>query len=91
LFVFKRRDALDAVFFAARRECCFHARARVDVVLNSDSRRERMRSAGADEARVVETHHDHDSVSDDPLVDCAQRDLSRQRVAILTRLVQTGV
>src|SRR5688572_10221158 len=71
LLVFKRRDTLDSVFLSAGRERCFHSRARVDVILNAEARRERVRATGADEARVVESHHDHDAVANDPLINGA--------------------
>src|ERR1041385_2626584 len=37
-----------------------------------------MLTTSADEARVVEPHHDHDAVAHDPLVNRAQRNLTLQ-------------
>src|ERR1051325_4695740 len=37
-----------------------------------------MPATGADETRVVETHHDHDAVAHDPFVNGAQRNLTLQ-------------
>ena len=78
LFVFESRNALNAVFFSTGSECSFHACACVRVVLNAEPRRESVRATGADEARIVESHHDHDAVAHDPLIDGAQRNLTVQ-------------
>ena len=75
LFVFESRDTLNSVFIAAGSKRCFHARACVGVKLNSESRRETLRATGADETRVIESHHDHDAVAHDPFINGAQRNL----------------
>jgi hypothetical protein len=72
LFVFERRDALNAILISGRCECGLHSCARVCVVLNSEPRRNGVRATGADETRVVESHHDHDAIADDPFVDGSQ-------------------
>src|SRR5262249_7030582 len=83
LLVFEPRDTLNAVIIATGSKRGFHSRPRIGVVLNSESWRERVRTTGADETRVVESHHDHDAVADDPFVNGAQRELTLQ-VAVIS-------
>src|ERR1043165_5770858 len=78
LLVFESRDALNALFITAGSESGLYARACVSVKLNSEARGQTLRAARADESRVVEAHHDYDAVAHDPLIDGAQRNLSRQ-------------
>ena len=78
LLVFKPRDTLYSVFISARSERCLHACSRIRVVLNTEARSESMSTTGADEARIVESHHDHDSIAHDPFIDGAQRNLTVQ-------------
>src|ERR1051325_8148884 len=78
LFIFERRDTLNAIFIAARSKRGFHSRACIRVVLNSESGRESVCATGANETRVVESHYNHDAVAYDPFVNRAQRDLTLQ-------------
>src|SRR5215211_9283209 len=82
LFVFKRRDALNAILITAGSERSFHARAGVGVKLDSEPRRETLRATGADKARIIEPYQNHDAIAHDPLINRAQRHLTRE-VAVL--------
>src|ERR1051326_5421814 len=84
LFVFEGRDALQSVVITAGSKRGFHSRPRIRVKLNSESGRETLRTAGAHEARIIETHHDDDPVAHDPFIDGAYRDLTSE-VSVLAR------
>ena len=76
LLIFESRNALNAIFFTAGGEGSLHPCACIRIVLNAEPRRESVRATRADEARIVESHHDHDAIANDPLINSAQRDLS---------------
>ena len=76
LRIFKCRPALNASFIAARCVSSPQTRASVCIVLKSNARANRVRSAGADETRVVDAQDDYDAIAHDPFVDRANGKLT---------------
>src|SRR6185295_10836004 len=64
LSVFKRRQTLNVSFVSSRSVGDSYTRPGVCVILNSNTRRERVVAPAAYKARIVESQHNHDPIAD---------------------------